>query len=43
MIDIDYYITNQIIPVILRVLEPVGVTEDQLMVKSTKGGLDQFF
>jgi len=43
MIDIDYYITNQIIPVILRVLEPVGVTEDQLIVKSVKGGLDQFF
>lgn len=43
MIDIDYYIANQIIPVVLRVLEPVGVTEDQLIVKSTKGGLDQFF
>lgn len=43
LVDIDYYITNQIIPVILRVLEPLGVTEDQLIKRSTRGGLDQFF
>ncbi|MGC9165765.1 MAG: DNA-directed DNA polymerase [Thermoprotei archaeon] len=43
IVDIDYYITNQIIPVVLRALEPLGVTEDQLIKRATKGGLDQFF
>ncbi|MEM3833667.1 MAG: DNA-directed DNA polymerase [Thermoprotei archaeon] len=43
IVDIDYYITNQIIPVALRVLEPLGITEDQLIKKAAKGGLDQFF
>ncbi|MBN2203094.1 MAG: hypothetical protein JW700_02840 [Candidatus Aenigmarchaeota archaeon] len=35
-IDIDYYISNQIVPSALRVLRVLGVTEEELLGKSLK-------
>lgn len=38
-IDIDYYITHQIVPAALRVLTVLGVTEEQLLGESLKSFL----
>lgn len=35
-IDVDYYIHNQILPVALRVLEPFGITEDDVLEQGGK-------
>jgi len=39
-VDVDYYITNQVLPAALRVLRVLGVDEKQLL---TPSGLDRFF
>jgi len=36
-IDVDYYVTHQIVPATLRVLTVLGVTEEQLLGESLKG------
>lgn len=41
-IDVEYYITSQIVPAALRILEPFGVTEGQLTGKQGKSILDYF-
>lgn len=42
-IDYDYYTTNQIIPVSLRVLSVLGVTEEDLIGGKKQTGLGKFF
>jgi len=39
-VDVDYYITNQVLPAALRVLRVLGVDEKQL---ATPSGLEKFF
>jgi DNA polymerase I len=43
-LDIDYYIYNQLIPVVVRVLEPIGVSPSTLesIARSSGVGLDAF-
>lgn len=40
--DVDYYLFHQIIPAALRVLNVLGVTEDDLLKKSKQVGLKKF-
>ncbi|MBW6451266.1 MAG: DNA-directed DNA polymerase [DPANN group archaeon] len=40
--DPDYYINKQIMPTTLRILEAVGVSEDELLGKSKQSGLFSF-
>ncbi len=39
-IDIDYYVSNQILPAVLRILEMFGVTQEQLLQKDTNSLLE---
>jgi len=36
-VDVEYYVTNQIVPAAARVLECFGITEEQLL----KGGPEE--
>lgn len=40
--DADYYIENQVVPVVYRVLKVFGYTEDQLKGEGRQSGLDSF-
>lgn len=41
-IDIDYYVSNQILPAVLRILEMFGVTQEQLLIKKGPRSLFEY-
>jgi DNA polymerase, archaea type len=41
--DANYYIDHQVLPSVLRILNELGVTEDDLKLKGKQTGLDGFF
>jgi DNA polymerase I len=36
-VDLEYYVSKQIVPAAARILESFGVTEEQLLQSKTKG------
>lgn len=44
LIDVDYYIMNQVLPVVKRIVEPIGISEKTLLSVATTSwtGLDTF-
>jgi len=41
--DPDYYIENQILPSVLKILGELGVSKDELLGKGKQSSLDHFF
>ncbi len=41
--DANYYIENQVLPAVMKIIREVGITEDELKYKSKQEGLNKWF
>jgi len=41
--DADYYINNQVLPAVMKIIREVGITEDELKYKGKQQGLNKWF
>ena len=41
--DADYYINNQVLPAVMKIIREVGITEDELKYKGKQEGLKKWF